>query len=266
MWINNLNPVLVHIGPLEIRYYGLVYVLGFIATYVVYEYLRKKGTLKLSKEDVENLLLYMMIGTIVGSRLGELLWEPGYYLSNPLNIFKIWQGGMSFHGGLTGLIIANYLFAKKHNISFWNAGEPTILVATFALAFGRIANFINGELWGTVTNVPWCVVFPAAGPDCRHPVQIYGFIGRFIAGLILVYMYRKQIKEGFTFFMFLVLLGIGRFFTDFLREDSRWLGLSMGQYLSAIMFIVGIYFIAKYYREDVKNIFSKEDSDHATRS
>ncbi|MBI4440470.1 prolipoprotein diacylglyceryl transferase [Candidatus Woesearchaeota archaeon] len=258
MYVHNIDPTLLHIGPLEIRYYGLVYVLGFIASYYVLIWYQKKGYLELKKDDVENLLLYIMLGVILGSRLGEVFWEPAYYLSNPINILKIWEGGMSFHGGLIGVIIAVYYFSRKYKIGFLEITDIIAIPAVIALAFGRIANFINGELWGTVTNVPWCVQFKNA-EGCRHPVQLYAAFGRFVAGGILILLARSRRKTGFISFAFLTLIGIGRFFSDFLREDPRLFGLSLGQYLSLAMAIAGIYILAKSYREELINIFKRTD-------
>ncbi|MFC1768759.1 prolipoprotein diacylglyceryl transferase [Nanoarchaeota archaeon] len=256
MYIHNIDPVFLSIGPFEIRYYGLVYVLGFIAGYYILMWYQKKGFYDLTKEDVENLLLYVMLGVILGARLGEIMWEPAYYLSNPINILKIWEGGMSFHGGIAGVAIAVYFFTKKYKVPYLVIGDILSIPATIALAFGRMANFINGELFGTPSNLPWCVKFPGA-EECRHPIQFYAAIGRGFFSALLIFIAKKGFKPGFLTFVMIFLTGVGRFVGDFLREDQRWLGLSLGQYLSLAMILIGGYFLYKNYKEELKNFFSK---------
>ncbi|MBI5398251.1 prolipoprotein diacylglyceryl transferase [Candidatus Woesearchaeota archaeon] len=259
MFINNIDPVAFRLGPLEIRYYGIIFAFGFILALLYLEHLRKKGKLNLRKDDVYDLLLYIIIGVVAGSRLGEVLfWEPSYYFSNPLKIFAVWEGGMSFHGGLIGIIVGAWLFSRrseiKKRISFLGLADAVAVPAAFALALGRLANFINGELVGAKTGLPWCVQF--SGYDgCRHPVQLYGFAGRFMTGLFVLYASMKKHAEGFLFVSVVFLFGFGRLVTDFLREDPRLLGLSMGQYLSAVMVLVAAYFLLTHYKEDVKHLF-----------
>lgn len=192
-----------------------------------------------------------MIGVILGARLVHVLfWEPAYYLANPLEILAIWRGGLAFHGGLVGVIIGVGYFCKKNNVSIAKVADTLTIPAVFALGLGRIANFINGELWGTVTNVEWCVYFPEA-EGCRHPVQIYSALKRWIIGGILLLLARKEHKDGFIFWMFVTLFGIGRFFIDFIREDTLYFGLSMGQIWSLGMVLVGLYVLWTYYKSDL---------------
>ena len=188
MWIHQINPTIVHLGSLEIRWYGLVYVLGFFMS--VWWLLRqqKKGILQASKDDIWDFVFYVMLGVIVGSRLFMIFWEPDYFLYHPLNLLKIWEGGMSFHGGLVGVMAAAGLYCRKKK---WNFGEMADLMAVpaiFALALGRIANFINGELVGRVWNGPWCVVFPAYGSQCRHPNMLYSATERFMVFFWLYFL------------------------------------------------------------------------------
>src|SRR3989344_4024440 len=180
MFYNNLDPVIFKIGPLEARWYGLVYVIGFLTAYFVLERLRKSYRLELTKEEVESLLLHLILGTVIGGRLFHILfWQPSYYLQNPLQIFAFWHGGMAFHGGLIGSIIAFYYFYAKHKekINFWRVADALSIPAMLILALGRIANFVNSELYGQVTNVSWCVNFQNA-EGCRHPYQIYAALKR----------------------------------------------------------------------------------------
>ncbi|MEK6901712.1 MAG: prolipoprotein diacylglyceryl transferase, partial [Nanoarchaeota archaeon] len=160
MWINNLNPTLLDLGPVEIRWYGLVYLLGFALSIWWLKRAQKQGMIHLSTDDLWDLALYLLIGVLVGSRVFELFWEPQYYLSNPLNILKIWQGGMSFHGGFVGIIAACWWYCKKKKVQFGIIADVLSAPLMFALALGRLANFVNGELVGRVWNGSWCVVFP----------------------------------------------------------------------------------------------------------
>lgn len=249
----NINPVLFTLGPFEVRYYGLVYVFGFLLAYLWLWWNAKKKRISLTTEELETLTLYLMLGVIIGSRLFHVfVWESAYYLTHPLQIFALWKGGMAFHGGLIGSFIAVWLFCKKKDItskgiSFWKVADILVIPAVFALALGRIANFINGELLGTITSLPWCFNFPGY-EGCRHPAQLYGALKRFIVmGILIfvdhVYVQKSRLKEGTLFWLFIVLMGIGRFTIDFFREDARWLGLSLGQYLGLGMFAVGIVLI-----------------------
>lgn len=248
MFIHNIDPVLFSIGPLEVRYYGLAYVIGFL--FVLYFLNKKKDEIGLNKNNVENLLIYIIIGTVVGARLFEaLVWNPSYYLMNPLKIFAIWEGGMSLHGGIIGVIAACLYFCKKYKVNAAKLADIIVIPALIGLVLGRIANFINGELVGTVSSLPWCVKFP--GYDgCRHPVQLYGAAGRaLLFGYLLLLPKVKKWKDGFIFWNFVLLMGIGRFIIDFLREDIRYLGLSIGQYLSLVMVVIAVYVLWKYYKK-----------------
>ena len=256
MWVHNIDPVLFRIGFLEIRYYGLIYLLGILLGFLVLNYYRKKGKIELSKDELYDFVFWITAGVIVGARIFEIIFfEPGYYFSNPLKMFAIWEGGLSFHGGLVGALIAGYLFCKKKKIDFWKAADILAAPAVLALAFGRIANFINGELWGTVSNARWCVVFPRAGDACRHPWQIYAAAKRFLVFGFLVWLNRRAWSKGFIFWNFVFFDGLGRFLLDFWREEAVYLGLTMGQWLSVVMVVVALYFFKKNHKEDWKKIF-----------
>ena len=250
MFIHNINPVLLQLGPLQIRYYSLVYIIGFLLIYYIIH--KKRAELNLEKNDVENLILYLMIGVIVGSRAGHVIGNLGYYLANPLKILAVWEGGMAFFGGLVGVVLTAWLFTRKKDINFAKLADIVIIPVVFVLALGRIANFINGELWGTVTNVSWCVNFPGA-EGCRHPAQIYAAIKRTLVGFILIgitYL-KPNAKDGFLFWCFALLFGIGRFIVDFFRQDPRLFGLSFGQYFGLILFLIAGYVLWKYYRKSL---------------
>ncbi len=260
MWIHSLNPVLLDLGPVEIRWYGLTYVFGFLlAAWFVHKY---RHTVPLEKEEVWDLILYVILGVLIGSRLFEVFWDPSYYLSNPLNFFKVWNGGMSFHGGFVGILVALWLFARKKQRSFLQLADLLSFPAMFALALGRIANFINGELWGTVTNVSWCVDFsqnphvPNVPEGCRHPQQLYAAAYRFaIAGWLLFLTTKNKFKPGLIFWNFVLLEGIGRFIVDFWREDILWGPLTIGQWFSMVMVLVALYIIIKNYCKELSKLW-----------
>jgi phosphatidylglycerol:prolipoprotein diacylglycerol transferase len=250
-FVHNINPVLLELGPLEIRYYGLVYLLGFLVGYLLLDHYRKKGKLRLSKEDLESYIIYLIVGSIVGARLFHIIfWDISHFLSNPLEIFMLWKGGMSFHGGIFGAVLVSYYFCKKKNISLAKLADLLAVYTAFIFAVGRIANFINGELWGTVTNVSWCVKFQGAD-GCRHPYQLYSALKRFaVMGVIFILSKRKH-KSGFLFWSFIGLVGLGRFFLDFLRADPKFLGLVAGQWLSLVMVMLAGYALLMHYRKDL---------------
>ncbi|MDP3699017.1 MAG: prolipoprotein diacylglyceryl transferase [Nanoarchaeota archaeon] len=286
MWIHNLDPVLAHLGPLEIRWYGLVYVLGFFLAIFWLKYMQKKGYLSLSQDEIWDFVFYLMLGVLIGSRLFEIFWEPQLYLSHPLNLFKIWQGGMSFHGGLVGIVTAAWLYCKKKKLSFGKMADLMSVPAIFALALGRIANFVNGELVGRIWAGKWCVVFPDYGPECRHPNMIYSFFERMLVfgwlflltfwkefqpGQVTGVLFRRNapnanevgdlpltpFREGFIFWNFVFWEGLGRIMVDFFREDILYFGFSLGQWFSAVMVVAAVIAFAKYYQEDWKKIFKK---------
>ncbi|MFH1591762.1 MAG: prolipoprotein diacylglyceryl transferase [Candidatus Woesearchaeota archaeon] len=253
----DISPILLSLGPFQIRYYGLVYVLGFLLALFILFKAKKKGRIDLDKDQIYNLIFYIILGVIIGARAFHIIfWNLSYYISNPIEMLYIWQGGLSFHGGVIGSLIATHLFTRKNKISLMRLADILVIPAIFVLALGRVANFINQEILGTISQVPWCVKFlNSIDPyNCRHPVQLYAAAGRLTAFFILL-RFPKPKKDGFIFWNFVFLLGLGRVFLDFIREDIRYLGLSMGQYLSILMVIIGGYVIFKYYKEDLRSLF-----------
>lgn len=259
MWIHNLNPILLDLGPVEIRWYGLIYVAGFFFCIWWLHHLAKQGRIKLNSDDIWDMMFYLMLGVVIGSRLFEVFWEPTYYLSNPLNFLKIWQGGMSFHGGFVGIITATYLYCKKKHLNFWHIADIMSFPTMFALAFGRIANFINGELVGRIWDGPWCVVFPNIDQHCRHPSILYAAAQRFLLARWLFYLSYKDrnFKPGFIFWNFALFEGLSRFVIDFWREDTLYLShtLTMGQLLSSVMILVALFMLYKNHKDDCKKVF-----------
>lgn len=252
MFTSTIDPVLMHIGPLEIRYYGIVYALGFLFAVPYLKWASGKGILELSDDDVYDIVFYMMIGTLIGGRLfSTLVWYPSYYLAHPLEIFMIWKGGMAFHGSFIGVIIATWWAAREKSISLARLLDVSCIPFVLFLGLGRLANFANGELYGPVTNAPWCVKFPNV-EGCRHPYQLYSALKRFIMVPLLILLYRRPHKDGFVFVMMGLMFGIGRFVLDFWREDPLYFGLSIGQWSSTLVLVIFGYISLRFYKEDLK--------------
>lgn len=267
MFIHNINPVLFSMGPLSIRYYGLVYALGFLFIYFYLSRAAKYNKIKgLEEKDVDWLIIFLIIGVIVGARLFEVLYyNPSYYFHNPLDVFKVWQGGLSFHGAFVGIFFVAWRFCKKKTLNMFELLDTITLPVSIFLFFGRIANFINGELYGTITKVSWCVNFKnvGAGDVCRHPSQIYEALKNLGLFFILFFTgkYKKNRKPGFIFWLFVLLYGILRFLITFLRyeqvEDMIWI-FSKGQWLCLIMIILGAVMLYRLNKQGNKQKDYKE--------
>ena len=254
MFINNFDPVAIQFFSLEIRWYSLAYVMGILIGWM----LSKKifiSDLNV-KEQFDDFITYLIIGIVVGGRLGYVLfYNPSYYSNNLLDIFKIWQGGMSFHGGLIGIIIVSVWFAKKNNQSTFGYLDIVSLVAPIGIFFGRIANFINSELYGVETNLPWAVKFIKVDNLFRHPSQLYEafFEGLILFSILIFFRSKGYLKiPGFISGLFLIFYSFFRFVIEFFRVPDEQLGylflnLSMGQIISFIFFLIGIYLtVTKY--------------------
>jgi phosphatidylglycerol:prolipoprotein diacylglycerol transferase len=243
----NIDPIIFSIGPLAVRWYGLMYLLGFVFAYLVILRFAPARGVELGKDGVSDLLFYAVLGVVLGGRFGyTLFYNAAYFIRHPLEIFYIWEGGMSFHGGLLGVVAAMALFARRRKLVPLALGDVTVLAAPIGLGLGRIGNFINGELWGRVTDLPWAVVFPAAGPDPRHPSQLYEAV---LEGPLLFvclwYLYRRGTPSGSVFFSFFMLYGFFRFMVEFVRQPDAhlgflWAGATMGQLLSLPMILFGV--------------------------
>lgn len=262
MFINDINPVLTTIGPFEIRYYGIIYALGFLIGYFFLRARIKQKKTKLTFELLDLYFFWLIIGVIVGARIFEVIFfNLKYYMLNPAEIFMIWHGGLSFHGGLFGAIIVTYIFCKKNKIDFYDIADSLVIPASLALFFGRIANFLNSEHYGKITDslkTSWCVVYKRVDNFCRHPSQIYEGITNLVTFFILYYYdhvtgkSRLHYKKGTLFWLFISLYGFFRFLVNFYRDDPQYqffLGISTGQWFSLLMFIVGIIFLYKINRK-----------------
>ena len=253
MFINNFDPVALEIFSLEIRWYSLAYIFGIILGWILAKKLFIQNIEIKNKFD--DYLTYLIIGIILGGRLGYIfIYNLSFYINNPLDIFKIWQGGMSFHGGLIGVIFASIFFAKKNNQNPFLYMDIVALVAPVGLFFGRIANFINSELYGTITNVPWAVTFIQVDNLPRHPSQLYEALleGFFLFLLLIFFRNKFSNKPGIISGLFLIIYSIFRFIVEFYRVPDEQLGyiflnLTIGQVVSLIFLLSGIIlFYLKY--------------------
>ncbi|GAW66728.1 prolipoprotein diacylglyceryl transferase [Geoanaerobacter pelophilus] len=246
MTFPNIDPVFLRLGPLEFRWYGLMYIIGFISAYFIILSGVKRKNLPLAKDDVADLIFTVALGVILGGRFGYILfYNLAYYLAHPLKLFAVWEGGMSFHGGLIGALLASLIYIRKHKLRFYPLADIGFLAAPVGLGCGRIGNFINGELYGRVTDVPWAMVFPGGGPLPRHPSQLYeAFLEGPVMFLILYLISRKVKRDGVVVWSFVALYGLFRFLLENFREPDQQLGfliggLSMGQLLSLPMLLIG---------------------------
>jgi len=243
----NIDPILIDLGIIRVSWYGLMYIFGFLASYLLVRYQMKRKDFGVSKLEVENLYFYLILGLVIGARLGYVLfYNLKDYLADPLEIFAIWHGGMSFHGGLIGVLIVGILFSWKNRKSFWRIADLFIVTAPIGLGLGRIGNFINGELYGRVTQVPWGMIFPKGDSLPRHPSQLYeSALEGGVLFLILWFLKDKKLPTGGLLALFLSVYGVFRFFLEYFREPDPQLGFilgpfTMGQTLSALMIIGGI--------------------------
>jgi phosphatidylglycerol:prolipoprotein diacylglycerol transferase len=254
----NINPVALDIGFVKIHWYGITYVVGILAAWLLLRYRGKQQYWQLSDEQVSDLIFYAMLGIILGGRLGSVLfYNFSYYLQHPIEVLYIQKGGMSFHGGLIGVLIAVWFFARKTNTSFFKVTDFIAPVVPVGLGCGRIGNFINGELWGAPSNVPWAMIFPdpAAGGIARHPSQLYeAFLEGLILFVILWWFSGKPRPVKAISGLFLLGYGVFRLMVEFVRVPDAHIGylafdwLTMGMLLSLPMILFGIIFIFMAYR------------------
>jgi phosphatidylglycerol---prolipoprotein diacylglyceryl transferase len=243
----NIDPIAFAIGPLAVRWYGLMYLLGFGAGWWLGLRRIKEGRAPVTRQQFDDLVFMAVLGVILGGRLGYVLfYKPGHYLAHPLEVFYVWQGGMSFHGGLLGVMLAMWFAAWRHRIDYLRLMDFVAPLCPLGFAAGRMGNFINGELWGRVTDVPWGMVFHNAGPDPRHPSQLYQFAGEGLVLFVLLWWYSSKPRpRGRVSALFLIGYGVLRFLAEFAREPDSYLGLlalglTMGQWLCVPMVAGGI--------------------------
>jgi len=242
-----IDPEIFRIGPLSVRWYGMMYVLGFASSYGLVIYQLKKKELDVTKAQIDDIYFYLVLGLLVGARLGYVLfYNLPYYIGHPLEIFVLWHGGMSFHGGAIGTFVLGYWAMRRRKVSFLKAADLITPTIPLGLFFGRIGNFINGELYGRATAVPWAMVFPNGGPVPRHPSQLYEALleGLLLFTILWLYKGRKERRQGDVFAVFLMLYAVFRIFCELFREPDAQVGyflgfLTMGQILSLTMLALG---------------------------
>ena len=257
MYIHDLDPILINLGFLEIRWYSLAYIFGIL---IGWWFAKKLIIFKTENEAVsfdgkvfDDLISYIIISIIIGGRLGYIIfYNLSYYLSNPLDMLKIWQGGMSFHGAFLGIVFATYLFSNKLKINTFFFLDIIASVAPIGIFFGRVANFINGELYGKPSNVFWSVIFPEIDKIPRHPSQLYeaALEGVVLFAILIFTIYKKTTNSGVVSALFMILYGFFRIVSEQFREPDAQIGylfdlFSMGSILSFFMILVGLYILKK---------------------
>ena len=261
LWVSlsfpEIDPVFFRLGPLQFRWYGLMYLLGLLAAYFLIKHRAAARNIPLGTAQMSDLIVYAAFGVFLGGRLGyTLFYKTAYYLQNPLKILAVWEGGMSFHGGLLGVCIALSLFCYKKGFAAYTIADLAALAAPIGLGLGRLGNFVNGELYGRPTDVGWCMVFPRGGSACRHPSQLYeaALEGMVLFG-ILWFLGKKATPPGTVFWSFFVGYGLFRSFVEFFREPDAHLGfilgpMTMGQLLSVPMILLGLTMILVGYSRE----------------
>ncbi|MFL5333140.1 MAG: prolipoprotein diacylglyceryl transferase [Geminicoccaceae bacterium] len=250
-----VDPVLVAIGPFAIRWYALAYIAGIVLGWRLVRRLVQRPGWGITPEAIDDLVFYVTLGVILGGRIGYILfYQTDHYLTHPLDMLAVWRGGMSFHGGLIGVLVATFLFARGRGFPFFEVTDALAVATPIGLCLGRIANFINAELWGRVTDVPWAVIFPNAGPDPRHPSQLYEATleGLVLFAVMLVFARRPYHPEarGTLSGIFLIGYALARITVEFFREPDVQIGyltggITMGQLLSLPMLAFGIFLVAR---------------------
>jgi phosphatidylglycerol:prolipoprotein diacylglycerol transferase len=242
-----IDPVFLRIGPLEMRWYGLMYALAFLSAYLVIRFAARERSMPLSKDDIADLVFSVALGIIIGGRCGYILfYNLSFYIANPLKLLAVWEGGMSFHGGLIGGLAGGVIFCRKRGLGIYQIADLAFLTAPLGLMFGRIGNFINGELYGRITDLPWGVVFPDGGPLPRHPSQLYeAFLEGPLAFAIGWWLWRSRRPPGTVLWGFISCYGLFRIAVEFVREPDQQIGfifggISLGQLLSLPMLLIGL--------------------------
>lgn len=256
-----IDPVAFGIGPLNVHWYGIMYLLGFLGAWILAHLRARKPDSGWTADQVNDLIFYCALGVVIGGRLGYMLfYNFGELIANPLVVFKVWSGGMSFHGGLLGVMMSVWFFARKNNKTYFEVGDFATPLAPIGFGMGRVGNFINGELWGRTTDVPWGVVYPQLDLIPRHPSVLYEFFFEGVVLFIILWLYSAKPRPTRAVSgLFLICYGVFRFFIEFFRQPDSQLGfiafqwLTMGQLLSIPMIIFGItlMMLAYHHKESI---------------
>jgi phosphatidylglycerol:prolipoprotein diacylglycerol transferase len=258
----SINPVAFSLGPLHVHWYGLMYLLGFLVAWGLAHWRARRYHLNWTNEQISDLIFYLAMGVIIGGRFGSMIFYNTFeFITAPWTIFKLWEGGMSFHGGLLGVVVALFFFAKKIKKPFWEVSDFVAPLVPFGLAAGRAGNFINGELWGRVTSAPWGMLFPTGGPLPRHPSQLYELTLEGLVLFVLVWWYAaKPRPAGCVSAVFLMGYAASRLVVECFREPDAQLGfiafnwLTMGQLLTLPMLLVGVWLWWKKRYENISSV------------
>ena len=257
----DIDPVAIQLGPIALHWYGLMYLIGFGAAWLLGRWRAARDDSPIRPQQMEDVLVFGAIGAILGGRIGYVIfYEPALLTADPLAIIRIWEGGMSFHGGFLGVLAALWLFGKRTGCGFLRLTDFAAPLVPIGLGAGRIGNFINGELWGRVSDVPWAMVYPPMGPDPRHPSQLYQFLLEGVVLFIALWLFTRKPRPTMAASgLFLVLYGGFRFIVEFVRLPDEQLGylafdwLTMGQVLSTPMILLGAALMALAYRRPAAN-------------
>ncbi len=254
-----IDPVALELGPVVIRWYALAYIVGLVGGWQYIKYLSSRFPGDISHDDVDDFLFWATIGVVLGGRIGYVLfYNFDYFSSNPMAILQVWKGGMSFHGGFLGVVVSAILFCRKRNLPLLTFGDLLACGAPIGLFFGRIANFVNAELYGRVTDVSWGVIFPNGGPEPRHPSQLYEAVMEGLILFILFFILSKSEKmrsrSGLFIGLFIAGYGIARSIVELFRQPDAHIGFlsggsTMGQWLSVPMILIGVAFVVLSFRK-----------------
>jgi phosphatidylglycerol:prolipoprotein diacylglycerol transferase len=252
----HINPIALQVGPISIHWYGIMYLIGFGSAWLLALYRARKPASGWTETQVNDLIFYCALGVLIGGRVGYMLFYTFFdFIEAPWSLFRVWDGGMSFHGGLLGVALSIYLFARKTHKPFFVVGDFLVPLVPIGLAAGRIGNFINGELWGRASDLPWAMVFPLGGPVARHPSMLYESLLEGFVLFFILWIYSSKPRPTMAVSgLFLLGYGLFRMLIELFREPDRQLGflafnwLTMGQILSIPMVLFGIAFIFRAYR------------------
>jgi len=244
----NIDPVAFSLGPVHVRWYGLMYVVGYLIGGYLLKRMAIRGLYRIPKEKVDSIINYLVIGMIVGARVVYMaVYDTQAFFSNPLSLFEIWKGGLSYHGAIIGMLLAVWLYSKRNKVSLFHVADVVALCGAQGVFFGRMGNFMNGELYGRPSDLPWAMVFPAGGPLARHPSQLYEALLEGVATFVILWFLKEKLikKDGSLFAVYIILYGIFRFIVEFFREADVQMGyyfgglFTMGQILCFLMILTG---------------------------